>query len=134
MVGELPERKCITHHLLIHGYNINNADHNDPMTVYGLDRKKVQNIEEESDKFEGYLSESLQIRKTQVIWAVREEMARSLEDVLARRTRALFLDVKESLRIAPEAAQLMAHELNYDSQWIDDQLVRYNELAKGYFA
>jgi glycerol-3-phosphate dehydrogenase len=134
MVGELPERKCITHHLLIHGYNINNADHNDPMTVYGLDRIKIQSIEEESDKFKGYLSESLQIRKAQIIWAVREEMARSVEDVLARRTRALFLDVKESLRIAPETAQLMADELNRDSKWVDDQLDRYNELAKGYFA
>ncbi|MCK4700508.1 MAG: FAD-dependent oxidoreductase, partial [Bacteroidales bacterium] len=127
------ERKCITHHLLIHGYNINNEDHNDPMTAYGLDRKKVQSIEEESDRFKGYLSESLQIRKTQVIWAVREEMARSPEDVLARRTRAIFLDVKESLRIAPETAQLMADELNRDSKWVDDQLARYNKLAKRYF-
>ena len=134
MIGELPERKCITHHLLIHGYNINNEDHNDPMTAYGLDRDRVQSIEEESDKYKGYLSESLQIRKTQIIWAVRKEMARSLEDVLARRTRALFLDVNESFRIAPEAAQLMAYELNRDSKWIDDQLARYNKLAKGYFA
>lgn len=134
MVGELPERKCITHHLLLHGYNINKEDHNDPMTAYGLDRKNVQNIEEESDKFKGYLSESLQIRKTQVIWAVREEMARSLEDVLARRTRALFLDVRESLRIAPETAQLMADELNCDSKWVADQLTRYSKLAKGYVA
>lgn len=134
MIAELPERKCITHHLLIHGYNVNTKDHNDPMTAYGLDRNKVQSIEEESDKFKGYLSESLQIRKTQVIWAVREEMARSVEDVLARRTRALFLDVKESLRIAPETAQLMADELNRDSKWVDDQLARYSELAKGYFA
>ncbi|MBA7541854.1 hypothetical protein ES705_34170 [subsurface metagenome] len=104
------------------------------MTAYGLDRKNVQNIEEESDKFKGFLSESLQIRKTQVIWAVRKEMARSPEDVLARRTRALFLDVKESLRIAPETAQLMADELNYNSKWVDDQLASYNKLAKGYFA
>jgi len=61
-------------------------------------------------------------------------MARLLEDVLARRTRALFLDVKESLRIAPETAQLMADELNYDSKWVNDQLARYRELAKGYVA
>ena len=104
------------------------------MVAYGLDRKKVQNVEEESDKFEGFLSESLQIRKSQIIWGVRKEMARSLEDVLARRTRALFLDVKESLRIAPETAQLMADELNCDGKWVDDQLARYRELAKGYLA
>ena len=61
-------------------------------------------------------------------------MARSPEDVLARRTRALFLDVKESLRIAPETAQLMVDELNRNRKWVDDQLAQYNELAKGYFA
>lgn len=132
MIGELPDRKCITHHLLIHGYNINSEDHNDPMTTYGLDRSKVQDIEAESDKYKGYLSESLKIRKTQVIWAVREEMARSLEDVLARRTRALSLDAYESIRIAPETAKLIADELKYDNKWVKEQLVQYNDIAKGY--
>lgn len=132
MIGELPERKCITHHLLIHGYNINSEDHNDPMTAYGLDKGKVLEIESESDKFRGFLSEPLKIRKAQVIWAVRKEMARSLEDILARRTRALYLDVNESLRIAPETAKLMSDELNYDKKWVNDQVSQYKEIAKKY--
>ncbi len=72
------------------------------------------------------------IEKSQVIWAVREEMARTLEDVLARRTRALFLDAEESLRIAPEAVKLMALELGEDQQWIQTQLDQYNHLAMGF--
>ena len=134
MVGELPDRECITHHLLIHGYNINNQDHSDQMTTYGLDKDRVLEIEGESDKYKGYLSEALKIRKTQVIWAVRKEMARTVEDVLARRTRALFLDAKESIRIAPETARLMAGELGVDDAWVDNQLTAYNSLAKRYIA
>ena len=132
MIGELPERKCITHYLLIHGYNINTEANSNPMSVYGLDQAKVLNIEEESEKFKGYLSESLQIKKAQVIWAVREEMGRTIEDVLARRTRALFLDARESLRIAPETAKLMAEEFGYGEDWVKNQTVQYSELAKGY--
>jgi len=133
MIGELPERKCITHHLLIHGYNINTEANSNPMSAYGLDQTKVQSIEGESENYRGYLSESLQIKKAQVIWAVREEMGRTIEDVLARRTRALFLDARESLRIAPETAKLMAEEFGYGEDWVKNQIVQYTELAKGYF-
>jgi glycerol-3-phosphate dehydrogenase len=132
MIGELPERKCITHHLLIHGYNINTEANSNPMSVYGLDKAKVLSIEGESENYKGYLSESLQIKKAQVIWAVREEMGRTIEDVLARRTRALFLDARESLRIAPETAKLMAEEFGYGEEWVKNQIVQYSELAKGY--
>ena len=132
LLGELPERKCITHHLLIHGYNINTKAGSSPMAAFGLDRDKVERIEGESERYRGYLSEPLHLKKVQVIWAVREEMARTLEDVLARRTRALFLDVKESLRIAPEAAALMAAEHGFDEKWINEQILQYSELAKGY--
>lgn len=132
LIGELPERKCITHHLLIHGYNINAEAGNSPISAYGLDRIKVESIEGESKRYKGYLSEPLRIKKAQVVWAVREEMGRTLEDILARRTRALFLDVRESLRIAPEAAALMAEEGGFDEEWIREQILQYSELAKRY--
>lgn len=132
LIGELPERKCITHHLLIHGYNINTKAGSTPMAAYGLDRINVEAIEGESKRYKGYLSESLQIKKAQVIWAVREEMGRTLEDVLARRTRALFLDAGESVRIATETAALMAEEGGFGKKWIGDQIGQYSELAKGY--
>jgi len=133
IIGELPERKCITHHLLIHGYYIDIKKGNNPMTVYGINQEKVQSIESESDIFKGYLSESLDIKKSQIIWAVREEMARIIEDVLARRTRALFLDAKESIHMADETARLMAKELGKDSEWIKYQVKHYTEMTNRYY-
>ena len=133
IIGELAERKCITHHLLIHGYYINAEAGSNPMTAYGINHEKVQNVEKESDNYKGYLSEPLSINKSQVIWAVREEMARTLEDVLARRTRALFLDAKESIRVADKTAQLMAAELGKNPEWVDNQVKQYTELTKRFY-
>ena len=79
-----------------------------------------------------WLSESLHIRKSQVIWAARHEMAQSLEDVLARRTRALFLDARESMKIAPESAKMLAAELGRDQSWVKVQIEQYQELAMKY--
>ena len=64
---------------------------------------------------------------------MRNEMARTVEDVLARRTRALFLDARESIRIAPETARLMAKELNKDENWIENQIQTYKATAKNYY-
>ena len=132
MVGELPERKCHTYHLPVHGYEGATGLTANPLSVYGQDRSQIEDIGHKTFGDNRYLSESLGIEKAQVIWAVREEMARTLEDVLARRTRALFLDAKESLRIAPEAAKIMANELGYKHHWVKTQLDRYDHLADRY--
>ena len=132
MVGELPERKCHTHHLPVHGYEGATGLTSNPLSVYGHDRTRIEDIGHKTFGKNRYLSESLGIEKAQVTWAVREEMARNLEDVLARRTRALFLDAKESLRIAPEAVKIMALELGEDQQWIQTQLESYDVLASRY--
>ena len=67
-----------------------------------------------------------------MVWAVRREMARTVEDVLARRTRALLLDARASIEIAPIAAALMARELGRDAAWEQDQVAAYRDLAEGY--
>jgi glycerol-3-phosphate dehydrogenase len=67
-----------------------------------------------------------------VIRAVRDEMARTVEDVLARRTRALFLDAKAAIEIAPKVAEIIAEELGRDDEWKNRQLVDFNLLARGY--
>lgn len=46
-----------------------------------------------------------------LVWAARHEMARTLEDVLARRTRALFLNARAAIEMAARAADLLAREL-----------------------
>ncbi len=130
--GQLPGKKCVTYSMRIHGFDETIQAGANPCSPYGSDLLNLDKIENESEKFKGFLSEKLEIKKSQIIWAVREEMARTLEDALARRTRALFLDARESMRIAPEAAQLMAGELGRGEQWITDQVKEYRELAEGY--
>jgi glycerol-3-phosphate dehydrogenase len=79
-----------------------------------------------------WISESLKIHRMQVQWAVEHEMARTVEDVLSRRTRALLLNARESIRIAPEVARIMSQELHKDEQWIKEQVEEYTRLANNY--
>ncbi|MFS8562963.1 MAG: hypothetical protein LVR00_00950 [Rhabdochlamydiaceae bacterium] len=70
--------------------------------------------------------------KAEVIWAVRYEMARGIEDVLARRTRALLLNAKASLEAAPVIAKLMAKELHKSASWQKKEIAAYAKLVKNY--
>ncbi|MFC2081527.1 FAD-dependent oxidoreductase [Bacteroidota bacterium] len=130
MVGELPESPCLTRNIRIHGYTDKTEDYMSPMSVYGSDRSEVENTDVPGGQ--DWLSESLRIKKSQIVWAVQKEMARTLEDVLARRTRALFLDASESMKIAPEAANLLAIELGRDQAWKEEQLRNFQKLTKNY--
>jgi len=66
------------------------------------------------------------------VWAARFEMARTVEDVLARRARALFLNARAAIEMAPRVAELLARELRHDAAWIDREAASFRELAKGY--
>jgi len=66
------------------------------------------------------------------VWAAREEMARTVEDVLARRTRALFLNADAAMAMAEPAASLLAAELGRSEQWVSDQVRQFSELAAQY--
>ena len=70
--------------------------------------------------------------KAEVIWMVRNEMARSVEDVLSRRMRLLFLDTKLAIKLAPEIAEIMAEELKKDKSWTALQVSEFNTVAKRY--
>ncbi len=68
----------------------------------------------------------------EVVWAARHEMALTVDDVLARRTRALFLNARAAMEMAPRAALLMAKELDYDADWQIRQVREFNEIAGRY--
>ena len=70
----------------------------------------------------------------EVVWAVREEMAREVEDVLARRVRLLFVDAREAIKAAPLVAEVMAKELGKDQVWIGEEVKEFTELAENYIA
>ena len=67
-----------------------------------------------------------------MIWAARHEMARTVEDVLARRTRALFLNARAAMSMAPRAAELLAGELGRDSAGVEAQVAEFRDLAGRY--
>jgi glycerol-3-phosphate dehydrogenase len=115
--------------LHIHGYS-NDINWNDPFYFYGSDAPLLRN-QMNGDANE-WISEELKIHKTQVIWAVEHEMARTVEDVLSRRTRALLLNARESSRIAPQVALIMAKALKKDETWQKEQVVAFQKLAEQY--
>ena len=127
-VGGLPERACITHSLPIHGYDYN-SDWSNPMHVYGTDIDKISALDEEGNTS---LSEAVHLSKNQIIWAVREEMAMTVEDVLARRTRTLFLNAAEAKNLAAQVAQIMAEEMGEDQNWIESQIENFTTLTHNY--
>ena len=78
------------------------------------------------------LHPNLPYTSVEVIRAVRSEMAQTVEDVVARRTRALFLNAKAAIEIAPAVAEIMANELGKDKDWISNQLREFAETAQAY--
>lgn len=110
----------------IHGYK-EGMNWEDPYYFYGSDAEGAKTASEEQR-----ISDKLRIDKAQVVWAVQHEMARTVEDFLARRTRALFLDARESIRICQEVATIMAAALNRDDDWIQNETVQFRELAQQY--
>ncbi len=134
-VGGLPERPCVTEHLRLHGCvarehpGLPRERH---LQMYGADAADVLAFLDEDARRRTALHPRLPYLRGQVQWAARHEMARTVEDVLARRTRALLLDARASIEAAPTVARLLARELGHDTAWIDEQVAAYTALARGY--
>jgi len=125
----LPFRPCVTRHLRIHGYA---PASNRPLAVYGSDGDSIRRIAEADPELAAPLHPALPYTGAEVVWAARAEMARRVEDVLARRTRALFLNAQAAREMAPRVAELLARELGRDAAWAADQLRAFSQLATGY--
>lgn len=122
-------RPATTAHMSIHGA-ANTTDWDDPFYFYGSDAVQLRaSINGTANQ---WLSEKLRIHPQQVVWAVEHEMARTVEDVLARRTRALLLDARESKRIAGQVAGIMAPLLKKDAQWEKEQVLAFEKLSDQY--
>jgi glycerol-3-phosphate dehydrogenase len=130
-VAGLEDRPSATTTLRLHGWQENGAV-SYPWDVYGSDASSVRSLTEGTTGWDLLLHPNLPYYAGQVIWAVRMEWARTVEDVLARRTRALLLDARASMEIAPRVAELMAGELGRDQAWQQEQVTQYRELAEGY--
>jgi glycerol-3-phosphate dehydrogenase len=102
------------------------------VSVFGADADSFDQFVVENSELGERLHPNLANRGCEVVWAARHEMARTVEDVLARRTRALFLNANASIEAAPRVAQLMAGELGRDGRWQSEQVAHFRKLANGY--
>jgi glycerol-3-phosphate dehydrogenase len=127
----LTERPSVTKHLNIHGFH-QHAERFGSLAFYGSDAPFIQEIIRGDANLGEPMHPALPYCAAEVVWAVREEMARSVEDVLARRTRALFLNARAAIQMAPRVAQILAKELGRDQKWQENQTKLFEELAKGY--
>lgn len=131
LLAQLPEKPCVTHHLNIHGFH-NAAQQFGALAVYGSDAYDIRKLIDADPRLGEQLHATLPYLKAEVVWAARNEMARTVEDVLARRMRALFLNAHAALDMAPAVADLMAVELRWNEAAHENQLAAFRAMASNY--
>jgi glycerol-3-phosphate dehydrogenase len=133
VLARLEDRPCPTRELRIHGYS-REGEASGPLSGYGSDAPLIEELSREKPEWAHPLHPALPICPAQVVWAARHEMARTLDDVLARRTRALYLNARAALAMAPAAARLLAHELGRDASWQSMQIEEFARIAAAFLA
>jgi glycerol-3-phosphate dehydrogenase len=128
--ANLEERACVTKELKIHSSEISTSESH--LKIYGTDRIFIEELIKENPEWNAKLHPHFPNVKAEVIWAVRNEMAYTVEDVLARRLRILFVDVRAAIEMSKEVARLMASESNKSADWIDDQINEFKSIASRY--
>ena len=131
VLAHLEERPCVTRDLRIHGHEAG-AGRPGPLAVYGSDTEGLSGMVRERPELAEPLHPALPICGAQVVWAARHEMARTLDDVLARRTRALCLNTRAALEMGAAAARLLAAELGRDEAWAHAQVEEFGRIARTY--
>lgn len=131
--SELGNKPCVTVNLPIHG-NIPAAQVNlqDHLYVYGSDIPQLRALMTETPEYAQKIHPRLDYTVAEVIWAVRHEMAQTVEDVLARRVRLLFTDARAAIDSAAKVAAIMAKELGKDEMWQQQQVIQFLDVAKHY--
>ena len=129
----LPKKACKTHQLPIHG-NVPEdvVDRSNHLYIYGSDIAAIEQLQKESPALGELLHPNHPFTWAEVYWAIHQEMAQSVEDILARRVRLLFLDARAAIDIAPEVAQMIADAQNKGTEWVQKETNSFIELAKNY--
>ena len=129
--GIIQNRMCVTKNLKLNSVPVTvSSEH---LKIYGEQAVEIEKMIDNNPALGVQLNSSLPYSRAEIIWICRNEMPVNIEDMLARRTRSLFLDASASESIAPEVALLMAEEFSLDGYWQEDQLEIYRHLIKSYF-
>jgi glycerol-3-phosphate dehydrogenase len=130
-LARLPDHDCATRTLNVHGFHPS-AERFGSLAVYGADALGIQELIAAEPALGEPLHPALPCCGAEMVWAARHEMARTVEDALARRTRALFLNADAAIAMAPRVAELLARELGRDTAWRAAQVHAFRELAGAY--
>jgi glycerol-3-phosphate dehydrogenase len=130
-LGLLKAKKCRTKNLRIHGYRPY-PDLNNHLYVYGSDEAAIRALADSHPDYAKKLHDDYPYTVAEVVWAVRREMARDVEDVLARRVRLLYIDARAAIAAAPVVAEAMAKELDKNRAWVEQQIRDFTNVAKNY--
>ena len=130
-VGKLESKPSVTKDLSIHGSKLN-VDRNDHLYVYGSDEAELLALVNENAEWGKKMHPDMPYIQAEVVWGVRHEMARNVEDILARRVRSLFLNARAAIDMAPTVASIIAKELDKDAAWEKEQVASFTALANGY--
>lgn len=128
-LGGLDSLPCQTVALRVHGAIEPNES---PLTIYGSDAENIQALINSDASLAERIHPSLPYTKAEALWSIRHEMARRAEDILARRTRMLFLNAQAAHDSAELVCELMAQELGKTSDWAKTEAEAFRELAKSY--
>jgi glycerol-3-phosphate dehydrogenase len=132
-VRHLPKKKCQTEQIAIHGNKITNAkDRENHLYIYGTDIPKIIALQNQEPELKEKLHPDYEYTMAEVAWAIRYEMARTIDDVLARRVRLLFLDARAAIASCEKVAQLLAKELGHDEIWTQNQIAEFTTIANGF--
>ncbi len=131
-VAGLPKVASRTLELKLHGWTDQTSGMAEAEQVYGADLPLLQRLSADDPTLDALLHPRLPYRLREVVWAARYEMARTVEDVLARRTRALFLDARAAIEAAPVVADVLARELGRSEAWREKDLQAFRTVAQGY--
>jgi len=130
-IGCLPKKESTSATQKIYSA-IPTTDRSNHMYIYGSDQEAIHALAQENPVWNEKLVEHLEFKKAEVLWAVRNELAQTVEDVLSRRVRILFLDAKAAITAAPEVARILAQELGKDDNWQKNQVENFEKVAKNY--
>ena len=130
MEGFLKKSKCVTRDLKL--TSLPAISGSERFRIYGDNSADILRITELDPESGNYLDPRLPYIRAELIWICRNEMPLFLEDVLARRTRSLFLNARASEDIAPLVAEIMAKEFGYDKKWEKEQVDAYKDLVRNY--
>lgn len=133
ILHNLRKISCKTEHVSIHGNtSTSDLDRKNHLYIYGTDIQKIITLQKEEPELNQKLHPNYEYTMAEIAWAIRYEMARTIEDVLARRVRLLFLDARAAIECTEKVGDLLALELGKEELWKQNQIKAFKSLANGF--